>query len=96
MIKLKDILLEKKELDQSYITKAAAMTDRNYHNEARWTLARGLKNKKLEQAYRMLEKLQRYIGHANETSVVRNRLDKELFKQLGRKFSNWKDAWGAL
>tara|TARA_R110000744_G_scaffold70599_1_gene142652 strand:+ start:289 stop:579 length:291 start_codon:yes stop_codon:yes gene_type:complete len=96
MIKLKDILLEKKELDQSYIKHAAAMTDRNYHNEARWTLARGLKDKKLEQAYRNLEKLQRYIGHANETSVVRGRLDKELFKQLGRKFSNWKDAWGAL
>ena len=54
MIKLKNILLEKKELDQSYITKAAAMTDRNYHNEARWTLARGLKNKKLEQAYSKL------------------------------------------
>ena len=61
MIKLKDILTEAKELDQSYITKAAAMTNRNNHSEARQALARGVKDKKLEQAYRNLQKVADYM-----------------------------------
>ena len=96
MIKLKNILTEKQELDKSGIDHVAAMTNRNYHNEARWKLAMYMKDKKLEQAYRNLEKVQDYIGNANETSKVRNRLDKNLLKQLKQKYSNWKDAWGAL
>ena len=95
MIKLKDILKEGKELDQSYITKAAAMTDRNYHSEAREALCRGVKDKKLEQAYKNLSKVHMFLKRANETNVTRNALDKILLKQLKR-FSNWKDAWGAL
>ena len=96
MIKLKNILTEAKELDQSYITKAAAMTNRNNHSEARQALARGVKDKKLEQAYRTLEKVTMYLRRANETNVTRDALDKLLLKQLKQKFSNWKDAWGAL
>ena len=95
-MKLKDLLLEKKELDKSYITKADAMMKRGFYDQARQTLARGVKDKKLEQAYRNLEKVQRYIGHDKEIMVVRDRLDKELFKQLGTKFSNWKDAWSTI
>ena len=96
MIKLKDILTEAEELDQSYITKAAAMTDRNNHSEARQALARGVKDKKLEQAYRNLQKVADYMGRANETNVTRQYLDLRLKKALQKKFSNWKDAWGAL
>ena len=96
MIKLKNILTEAKELDQSYITKAAAMTNRNNHSEARQALARGVKDKKLEQAYKNLSKVHMFLKRAKETNVVRNALDKKLLKQLKQKFSNWKDAWGAL
>ena len=95
MIKLKDILTEAKELDQSYIRHAAAMTDRNNHTEARQTLARGVKNKKLEMAYKNLLKVHEFLGRANETNVARDALDKILSKQL-KKFSNWKDAENAL
>ena len=95
-MKLTDLLTEKKELDQSYITKAAAMTNRNYHSEAREALARGVKDKKLEQAYKNLSKVHMFLRRANETNVTRDALDKLLLKQLKQKFSNWKDAWGAL
>ncbi len=47
MIKLKNIITEAKELDQSYIKRAAIMTDKNHHSEAREALCRGLKDKKL-------------------------------------------------
>ena len=96
MIKLKNILLEKKELDQSYIKRATAMTDRNHHSEARQALARGVKDKKLEQAYKNLQKVADYIGRANETNVTRRYLDLRLKNALEKKFSNWEDAWGAL
>ena len=95
-MKLKDLLLEKKELDQSYITHAAAMTNRNNHTEARTTLARGVKNKKLEMAYKNLLKVHDFLGRANETNVARDALDKLLLKSLQQKFSNWEEAWGAL
>ena len=96
MIKLKNILTEAKELDQSYITKAAAMTNRNNHSEARQALARGVKDKKLEQAYRNLQKVADYMGRANETNVTRQYLDLRLKTALQKKFSNWAEAWGAL
>ena len=96
MIKLKNIITEAKELDQSYIKRAAIMTDKNHHSEAREALCRGIKDKKLEQAYKNLSKVHMFLKRANETNVVRNALDKKLLKQLKQKFSNWKDAWGAL
>ena len=95
-MKLTDLLTEKKELDQSYITKAAAMTNRNYHSEAREALARGVKDKKLEQAYKNLSKVHMFLRRANETNVTRDALDKLLLKKLKSMFSNWKDSWGAL
>ena len=95
MIKLKNILTEAKELDQSYITKAAAMTDRNNHSEARQALARGVKDKKLEQAYRTLEKVTMYLRRANETNVSRDALDKKLFKYAEQKFSNYKEIYNS-
>ena len=95
-MKLTDLLTEKKELDQSYITKAAAMTKRNNHSEAREALARGIKDKKLEQAYKNLQKVADYMGRANETNVTRQYLDLRLKNALQKKFSNWAEAWGAL
>ena len=96
MIKLKDILTEKKDLDQKYVKQVAQMTDRNNHSEARQALARGVKDKKLEQAYRNLQKVADYMGRANETNVTRQYLDLRLKTALQKKFSNWAEAWGAL
>ena len=48
MIKLKDILNEKKELGGAIINKIDRLTDRNNHTMARMELAKVMGNKKLE------------------------------------------------
>ena len=47
MIKLKNILSEKKDLHQVHIDKIAALTDRNNHTKARMFLAQLVGDKKL-------------------------------------------------
>ena len=46
MIKLKDILLEKKELNPRFIKDVAKMTQRNNHTLARFQLAKYMGNNK--------------------------------------------------
>ena len=55
MIKLKNILLEKKELDSKTIQKVAALTDRNNHTESRMLLAKVMGDKKLFTAYQSIQ-----------------------------------------
>ena len=96
MIKLKDILTEKKDLDSKSIQKVAKLTDRNNHTEARLFLAHMSGDKKLTKAYAGLRDVQDYMGRANETNVVRNYLDLRLKDTLSRKFSNFDEIWRNL
>ena len=48
MIKLKNIITEKKELDAKTIQAVAKMTNSNAHNYARLELSQALRNKKLQ------------------------------------------------
>ena len=96
MIKLKDILTEKKDLDPKSIQKVAKLTDRNNHTEARLFLAHMSGDKKLTKAYAGLRDVQDYMGRANETNVVRNYLDLRLKDTLSRKFSNFDEIWRNL
>ena len=96
MIKLKNILLEKKELDSKTIQNVAALTDRNNHTESRMLLAKVMGDKKLFTAYQSIQTLQNFIGRANETNVVRNYLDLRLKDALSRKFSNFDEIWSNL
>jgi hypothetical protein len=96
MIKLKNILSEKKELNKVHIDKIAALTDRNNHTKARMFLAQMIGDKKLVSMYGHIFELSLYLRDMSKLNVARDRLDKELFRQAQRKFSNFKDIDGAF
>ena len=96
MIKLKHILSEKKDLHQVHIDKIAALTDRNNHTKARMFLAQMIGDKKLVSMYGHIFELSLYLRDMSKLNVARDRLDKELFRQAERKFSNFKDINGAF
>ncbi len=91
MIKLKHILSEKKDLHQAHIDKIATLTDRNNHTKARMFLAQMIGDKKLVSMYGHIFELSLYLRDMSKLNVARDRLDKELFRQAERKFSNFKD-----
>ena len=87
MIKLKHIILEKKELGGAIINKIDRATDSNNHNEARRILAVAMGNKKLAKAYVAIEDLNMALGHLPpELSKLRNKLDGELFNQARKMY----------
>ena len=89
MIKLKHIILEKKELGGAIINKIDRATDRNDHNEARRILAVAMGNKKLAKVYAAIEDLNMALGNLPpELSKLRIKMDKELFKQSYSKYSD--------
>ena len=89
MIKLKSILTEKKELGGAMLEKIRLLTDKNNHNEARLVLAKELKLKNLVQSYDALLVLQDNLRDMNDLMGARNRLDKMLFSQAKRTYSNY-------
>ncbi|MBT4208416.1 hypothetical protein HOE22_08745 [Candidatus Woesearchaeota archaeon] len=89
MIKLKDILTEKKELGGAIINQIDRATDSNNHNEARRILAKAIGNKKLVKVYTAIEDLNMALGNLPpELSKLRIKMDKELFKQSYSKYSD--------
>ena len=96
MIKLKNILTEKKDLHQAHIDKIAALTDRNNHTKARMFLAQMIGDKKLVSMYGHIFELSLYLRDMSKLRDARDRLDKELFRQAERKFSNFKDINSAF
>ena len=96
MIKLKDILTEAKELPLKDIKMLAKMTDYNNHNEARIYLARKLGNKNLVKSYDAVMVLHNQINQMNDLMKVREKLDKMLFTQAKRYYSNFNDIEGAF
>ena len=98
MIKLKNMLIkEGKELDQKIIDKIAKLTDRNNHTEARLVLAKTLGNSaKIVKAYEAIDTIHMFLGRANETNVVRDALDRLLFKKAQSVYSNFDTLWGAF
>ena len=95
MIKLKEILTEKKELGGALINKIEQLTDRNAHTEARMTLAKEV-DKNLLKAYEGLNIVQDYLRRANETNIARDALDKKLFAFAKKKFSDYDAIEGAF
>jgi hypothetical protein len=97
MIKLKHILTEKKELGGAIIDKIHDLTDRNNHNEARLTLAKAMKNKKLEKIYTAIGDLNMALSHLpSELSKFRLKVDKELFKHSYKTYSDHNIIVGAF
>tara|TARA_Y100000034_G_scaffold21529_1_gene24756 strand:+ start:144 stop:434 length:291 start_codon:yes stop_codon:yes gene_type:complete len=96
MIKLKNIITEKKELDAKTIQAVVKMTDSNAHNYARLELAQALRNKKLQKVYQALIVLHQHTGQMNDLITVRHTLDKELKYQLQKTYGNFDEIWGSL
>ena len=97
MIKLKNILLEKKEFNKPFLDKIKWMTSRNDHTEARIYLSIMLQNKKLEKFYRAMSDLRDVFGgYGPELSKLNQKMEKELYRQLYRKYSNYDEIYDAL
>ena len=96
MIKLKNILTEAKELPQKEIDFIAKLTDQNNHNSARLQLAQLMRNKNLEKGYRAISTLANMFNQMNELMKAREKLDKMLFSQAKKMYSNYDDIYGAF
>ena len=69
MIKLKNILQEKKEVKQVDIDKLAKLTDRNAHTSARRYLAKLIGHKKLVKMYDHISELHLYFNDINDIKL---------------------------
>ena len=99
MIKLKNILLEKKELNPKQIQAIGVLTQRNNHNVARAMVAKDLlKDKQLYTAYMRIDDLSDFFGSLpKELFDLRNRMDEKYLKKgLVKMYSNWQELWNEL
>ena len=97
MIKLKNILLEKKEFQQVYLDKLNSLTQRNNHTDARVFLSVMMGNKKLEKFYKAMYELNDVFGgYGGELSKLNQKMEKELYKAIKKQYSNAKEIIGAL
>ena len=97
MIKLKNILLEKKDLDSKVIKTVEKYTQMNRHTDARIILSKDLKNKRLIKFYDAMYELNDVFGgYGPELSKLNQMMEKELYKDIKRNYSNAKDIIGSL
>ena len=108
MVKLKDLypnqasfmketrLTEKKELDSSIVSKIQSLTSRNAHNMARETLAKAMGSKVLQKNYQALSTLHTLFRDMNDLKDARARLDKMLFAQAKKMYSDYEQIHGAF
>ena len=93
MMKLKSLLTEKKELGGAMIDKISNLTDRNAHNMARETLAKAMGSRVLVKNYQALSTLHTLFRDMNDLKDARARLDKMLFAQAEKMYSDYKDIY---
>ena len=96
MIKLRNILTEKKELGGALINKIDRLTDRNDHNMSRRVLALAMGNKKLLKAYEAINALHTFFYDMNDLMDARHRLDKMLFAQAKKMYSDYEQIYSAF
>ena len=97
MIKLKDILTEKKKLDQRFLDDIHKMTQSNNHTLARFQLSKYMGNKKLSKFYAAMEQLNDVFGgYGPELSKLNQKMEKELYKQIKKKYANSAEVIGLL
>ena len=91
-MKLKDLLNEGKETVQDiHVDGVIAMFKRGFENEGRWRLADGINSKKLAQAYRFLDRIDKSVfgkPGAKESGKLRQELDIKLFQQLRKNYDS--------
>ena len=97
MIKFSGLITEKKELGGALINKIERLTDRNNHNEARKVLAAAMGDKRFAKAYAAMEELNVALGYLPpELGKLRDRLDKKLFIQAKKMYSDYEQIHGAF
>ena len=96
MIKLKEILTEKKELGGALINKIERDTDRNNHTHARITLAQAMGQRHMVKMYQAIDQLHIYLRDMNDLTKVRDRLDKKMFAIAKKTYSDYEQILGAF
>ena len=99
MIKMKQLLTEKKKVDFNTKAKVRAMTQKNQHNTARALIAKNLLNDKgLTKFYNAVEDINMYIGHLPpQLAKIRQQQDEKwLLPKLMKKYEDWKEIWSEL
>jgi len=97
MIKLKDILLEKKEFKKPFLDKVEWLTQRNDHTEARIFLAHMMREKRLLKFYKAMKELNDVFGgYGPELSKLNAKMEKELYNLIQKQFSNADEIIGVL
>ena len=97
MIKMKNILLEKKEFQQVYLDKLNSLTQRNNHTDARVFLSVMMGNKKLENFYKAMSDLRDVFGgYGPELSKLNQKMEKVLYQDIKKKYANSAEIIGLL
>ena len=97
MIKLKNILLEKKDLDSKVIKTVEKYTQMNRHTDARIILSKALKNKRLIKFYDAMYELNDVFGgYGPELSKLNQKMEKELYKAIQKSYLNSAEVIGLL
>ena len=103
MIKLKEILNEKQQLNekkkfqQVYLDKLHSLTQRNNHTDARVFLSVMMGNKKLEKFYKAMSELNDVFGgYGPELSKLNQKMEKELYKAIKKTYLNSAEVIGLL
>ena len=87
---------KRNENDQA-IAAVEKFTQRNNHTEARLHLATLMGNKRLAKFYNAMHELRDvFNGYGPELSKLNQKMEKELYKQLYRTYSNYDDIYNSL
>jgi|TARA_R110002020_G_scaffold97661_1_gene232786 hypothetical protein len=90
------LISEKKELGGALINKIDDLTNKNAHNMARLTLAKAMRNKILMKNYEALMTLHTKFRDMSDLKSARDRLDKELFTQAKKMYSDYEQIHGVF
>ena len=97
MIKLKNILLEKKKFDQKYLDKVHKYTQSNNHTQARIFLTHMMREKKLLKFYNAMRELNDVFGgYGPELSKLNQKMEKQLYIAIQKQFLNAEEIIGLL
>jgi hypothetical protein len=97
MIKLKEILTEKRKMGEKGLQSVKRMTDKNQHTENRRMLSSLMKNKKLKKFYLAMAELNDvFNGYPPELNKLNQKMEKELYKSIRKSFLNAEEIIGLL
>ena len=95
MIKLKDILTEKRKMGDKALLNIKKMTDRNNHTENRRKLSSLMGNDKLAQFYKAMATLNLVFNGTNsEMNKLNQKMEKEFYKQIRKSYLNAEEIIG--